>query len=70
MAFDHNGQISFFLEPLRRYIYLPRRGYPDGRRIAFANARAGDFDVFVTNVDGSGIVPVTDAAVTVTPRAG
>jgi Tol biopolymer transport system component len=32
---------------------------PDGTRIAFASPRAGEFDVYVMNLDGSGVVRLT-----------
>jgi Tol biopolymer transport system component len=33
---------------------------PDGRQIAFASIRQGNWEVFIANADGSGLVQVTD----------
>jgi len=34
---------------------------PDGQQIAFASDRMGDWDIFVVNVDGSGLTQITSA---------
>jgi TolB protein len=34
---------------------------PDGRRIAFASNRYGNWDVFITDTDGAAPMPITDA---------
>jgi hypothetical protein len=44
-------------------VYPGPQWSPDGTKVAFASNRDGDFDIYVVNADGSGLVNLTNNAV-------